>query len=534
MHRQLTQMMTSPRPGVILTCFCVLLFWSPLHSTATPLVELARPGPWAGVSGLIAYSGRLYFVNSQIIVDHNAADIYSYDPGARTLRFERRLFSQDAGTPAMIDGLLYWPYEDPRFSTTHGEFSVTNGQHWQWRVAPDIRGFHVHAMLGHEGAIYALGSAWRGRIYRSTDQGRQWKRLYEHPSPARQVSRITGMIANGDTLYFALTAWAEDGIKLLRQDGASVVPVPSWPQGRAIGALETFQGRVYAVNRTDDTSRLWRYQQGQSAQPVTALDGHRVRALAATPEALWAVSSGAHGGTLWHSLDGLAWREMQRFPAQPVALLAAHEQLFVGTYDRKRGGALWGPATPQPFPKPSHVPTLPPRLQTSLTSEQLAQALHDLDTILTTRSTETSRHDLYNALLPLALSHHPAAGQALSERLQWTLPQAPISLIGGKVHVPMAQLARWYLLYAIAVNGHGHVPPALLTTPWASPPNDAEKYFEPAPAAAWAVTELGQRDAATLQALTSALASKLPKAVRGDFLAALHILDGRPFRYAEP
>ncbi|ETX06435.1 MAG: hypothetical protein ETSY2_17120 [Candidatus Entotheonella gemina] len=57
-----------------------ILGWLSLPpSLAQPLVELARPGPWAGISGLMAYHGKLYFVNSQIFVNHNAADIYSYD-----------------------------------------------------------------------------------------------------------------------------------------------------------------------------------------------------------------------------------------------------------------------------------------------------------------------------------------------------------------------------------------------------------------------------------------------------------------------
>ncbi|MBI3636578.1 MAG: hypothetical protein HY216_10285, partial [Candidatus Rokubacteria bacterium] len=42
------------------------------------LVPLAQPGPWSGVSSLVGYGERLWFVNSVKFVDHNSADVYSY------------------------------------------------------------------------------------------------------------------------------------------------------------------------------------------------------------------------------------------------------------------------------------------------------------------------------------------------------------------------------------------------------------------------------------------------------------------------
>ena len=51
-------------------------------------------------------------------------------------RYEKHFFSQDAGTPTIAGGLLYWPYEDGRFSAGRGEYMVTNGRDWQWRTFP--------------------------------------------------------------------------------------------------------------------------------------------------------------------------------------------------------------------------------------------------------------------------------------------------------------------------------------------------------------------------------------------------------------
>ncbi len=530
--------MTWTRIPPLLFVFC-LLSWRP--SPAQPLVELARPGPWDGVSKLIAYGDKLYFVNSQIYTNHNATDIYSYRLGAPSgvpaVRFEHRLFSQDAGDPARIDGLMYWPFEDPRFSTTHGEYAVSDGQIWQWRAAPAIRGFHVHAMHRHQEAIYALGSGWRGRIYRSTDRGHTWTQLYEHPTPDRQVSRVTMMASQNGTLYFGATAWAEgDTVKLLHLQGDHVVPVPGWPRGHAVRAIGTFRDQVYAVNHAGETSRVWRRRVGQPAQPVVALDDYQVRDFAATPTTFWAASNGPDGGLLWRSPDGLNWQQAQSLPALPVSLAVVDEQLFVGTYNPERGGALWGLANPQPFnnPEPSATLTRASRPTRPLSPAALKQAVQTLDDALYDDQHPQYRSRVLSAIFPLALSRDPAAGAALSERLKWTLPETIVSLIGGKVTIPAARLARWYLLFAVALNGHGHIPPALLTIPWDTPQNPAEKYFEPMPAAAWAVAELGQTDPETHAALRQALRGTAPTWAKGDVLLALHRLFGAPFQYPAP
>jgi hypothetical protein len=55
-------------------------------------------------------------VNSRKYVNHNSADVWSYDPATATSRYERHSLSQNSGDPIVHDGLLYWPFEDSRFS----------------------------------------------------------------------------------------------------------------------------------------------------------------------------------------------------------------------------------------------------------------------------------------------------------------------------------------------------------------------------------------------------------------------------------
>ena len=147
------------------------------------LVPLATPGPWRDVTQLIGYGDRLWFANSVIGINHNSADIYSYDPATQTTRYEQHLFSQDAGQPVVAAGLLYWPFEDPRFSANLGEYMVTNGTQWQWRVLPQGDVFHVHTMATHQDALLAGTGAWAAGLQRSRDGGRTWEVIYAHPTP---------------------------------------------------------------------------------------------------------------------------------------------------------------------------------------------------------------------------------------------------------------------------------------------------------------------------------------------------------------
>ena len=78
------------------------------------LVPLAQPrAPWSAVDAIIGYGPRVWFVNSEVFKNHNAADVYSYNPLDGGLRYERALFSQGAGRPLVHRRKLYWPFEGP-------------------------------------------------------------------------------------------------------------------------------------------------------------------------------------------------------------------------------------------------------------------------------------------------------------------------------------------------------------------------------------------------------------------------------------
>ena len=92
------------------TLFALLLLLNAYGSALATesLAILSQPGPWSAVSQLIGYNGRVWFVNSNKYPNHNSADLYSYDPSSGATRYEKHLFSQDAGHPVVYGNLLYF------------------------------------------------------------------------------------------------------------------------------------------------------------------------------------------------------------------------------------------------------------------------------------------------------------------------------------------------------------------------------------------------------------------------------------------
>jgi formylglycine-generating enzyme required for sulfatase activity len=431
----------------------------------------------------------------------------------------------------MAGGLLYWPFEDARFSMGRGEYVVTDGRRWRWATLPSGDVFHVHAFAVSGGALFAATSAWRAGLQRSDDGGATWRVIYDHPTPAGLVSRITALTVLDDVLYAALSA-SEGGAKLLRLHGDTLDRVAGWPAGSSVDALAAYRGEIYAVNVDSAGAALWRTN-GRRTERVTALDGHRVRALAAGRDAVWAVTARGGGGALWRSSDGQAWVRTHTFEGEhPVDVAVYAEHVYVGTHAPGRRGALWGPPPPAPVePRaPSGAWPATPRVAPLFDP---AAALARLDRALSDATAYAHRvAGLRAALEPLALSGLPAAADALSRRLNGPFATAEVRLFGGALRAPAAKVARWHLLWALATLGHGRVPPALLAIPWGATPNRAAKYLEPTPAAARAATVIGQDDEPTLAALVGRLgAPGQPAWLDGDLVGALTALTGERFGY---
>lgn len=490
------------------------------------LVPLVTGLPWEGVSSLIPYRGKLWFANSVKFVNHNSADLYSFDPATGRHRYEKQLFSQDAGDPVVANGLLYWPFEDSRFSPGQGEMMVTNGRDWGWHVIKGPRAFHTHAMTGIRGRLYAALSAWKTSIATSADGGVTWKSLWNYPSPERRVSRITALTVLGDRLYAGVSAGYDPArVKLfvMTVDGASMMPVPGWPAGETVSTLGSYKGWVYGVNETANGYTLWRTDGGKSER-LRGPDGV-IDAFASDGAYLWAVTARRSSGALWRTPDGINWQRVHGFAgARPLDVTIVNGAPFVGLLN-KAGGELWGVESLRNAPAKSPLPPLPQRKV--LSGAERDRAFARLDTVLA----DPARFgELRFAMRPLAMGGGPEVSAAVQERLTRPVPAGSIRMFGRR-QIPASQMAQWYLLWGISHSGIGNVPVSLLRRKWTAPPNGAEKYIEPQLAAIWAVRQLSQRDGETIAALIGRVGRKDPKWVRGDAVGALVDLTGERLGY---
>jgi len=500
-------------------------------TAAVELERVARPGPWPVVSGLIGYRGRLWLANSVRFRNHNSADLYSYAPDTGTTRYEAHLFSQDAGTPLVAGGLLYWPFEDPRFSMARGELMITNGTDWRWVAMSAGEVFHVHDMAELDGALYAATSAWRAGLQRSRDGGRSWRPVYDHDTPPGRVSRFTGLALLNGRLYASLAGPAADQPKLLAlREPGPLQPLAGWPPGRRATILAVHDGWLYARHRDADGARVWRTD-GRRAQPVPGLDEFNVRAMAAAGRALLAVARSGAGGVLLRRGEAGEWRVIDELrDAAPVDVAVYRGDIYVGTQGPGGRGALWRARLDAGSQDPPPAPPLPPRPARPLEPAARAALLDELDAALKGAADFGAyRKRLAAVLQRLSAARDPEVGAALSRRLGSTDPSATLAVFGGAYETPLKRANDWFLLRAIGLNGHGEVPVELLSLPWDEPRNDAAKYFHPAPAAAWAAARIGQSTEATLDALVERLGRQEPEWLRGDWVGALATLSGERF-----
>lgn len=511
----------------------------PARAAEEKLVKLAEAGPWHAVSGLIGYRGRMWFANSVKFRDHNSADLYSYDPETGGVQYERHLMSQDVGAPAIYAGLLYWPFEDPRWSAGRGEYMVTNGRDWAWHFLPEGQAFHIHAMAQRGLDLYASISAFRAGLQKSRDRGRTWDTIWEYGGPTGRpgggLTRIYSMADFNRVLHVGFTARWREEVSLLRLEGGELVPVPGWPKGKDVRSLTVHRGQLYAINFTEGGQAIWRTD-GKTAERIASLDGVPVRKIVSGGEYIWAIGMGNATGSLWRSRLGTKWVKVQDFAGlEPMDLTVWRGQPWVGILVRNGNGGgkgeLWGPETPAPEGGTGRYAPLPEQHRL-VRPDDLQQLLASLDRSLGDIEIYRQGRHRTDALRRLALGGDAAVGAELLRRLDAPYPDDAISIIGGNLKLPARRIARWYLMWAMAMNGKGRVPLDWFEAPFSEPPNRSQKFLHPVEAAAWAAAEIGQDDRQTVLAIINRLAQRDdPLWLKGDLIGALTVLTGKRFGY---
>ena len=520
------------RHAALISSFVILVH--PAAMAQDPLPVVAHVGPWPEASNLVGYQGRVWLASSVKWRNHNSADIYTYDPATGDLRYERHLFSQDAGRPAILDGLLYWPFEDNRFSLGWGHFMVTDGTDWRLRTIPTGQAFHSHAMAVVDKRLIAANSAWRAGLDVSDDGGLTWRRMYEHPTPNGRVSRIVDLFALGSGIVGPLSGPNER--RLLIAEGEAVTDLPDWPRNRRLRAAAVFKDWLYGLVGGDDGTSIWRSDGRRSERVAPPRAGWGATGLAAGEDGLWAVGNGPDGGALWFSADGAEWVVKHTLPdGTPREVLIFGGQPYVAGAGDDGRGILWGPP-PDSAASDSTAPDLAvgtsPVLPAGPGAEvDWAEAAARLDTALIDPQTYTGRAGVLRGLV-LELAQAGPPPDLFSARLLRPVPEVTLSLFGGALQVSAVSMARWMLLWGMALAGIGEVPLELIIEPWDVPANRAEKYFVPQLAAMWAVAATGQNDGATVAALIERLErTDDPLWLRGDAVGALSATTGRRFGY---
>ena len=486
----------------------------------------AEVGPWPVASQLIGFGGRIWFVNSVKGVNHNSADLYSFSPADPIPRFERALFSQDAGDPLVAGGRLYWPLEDSRSSVGWAEVTLTDGAAWRRLAIPTAQAFHNHAMVLFRGRLIAATSAWRAGFQASADGGLTWQRLYDHPTPDRRVSRVVKLAAAESFFLGHLIDVGRH--RVLRSDGKDTRVLEGWPEDVRITAMAGRGDAVFLVANGAEGAELWR-SDGETLQKLRGHFPHgRVRDLQVEHGRLWLLTAEGEGGSIWSSTDGLAWEPVLRLVGgTPLDLHVEGASFFIGGTARSGQAAIW--TRTQHSQTQRRQVAMEGRLALPFSDEtDWNQAADRLDELLAQPGSYRARAILRDQVYRLVLAGPPPG--FFSTRLAGrSTPYGTLPLIGGQVQVDNSDLADWLLLWGLGLSGQKGVPVELLLKPWRSSPNGAEKYFEPAPAALWAIVMGRQRDRATITALIRRLGySGDPDWLRNEVAGTLATLTGQP------
>lgn len=487
---------------------------------------LANIGPWPALSALIAYRGRIWFANSVRYPDHNSADLYSLDPATGGHRYERHLFSQDVGRPVVADGLLYWPFEDPRPSVGWGHIAVTNGFEWQLRVMRDgVRMFHVHAMAKLGGRLFAAPSAWRAGLHVSTDGGQSWRPIYQYPTPKGHITRIISLAAYRGKLFGAVVHRRAGPPRhpLLMLDGDKVSEIPGWPEAARTIDLVAAKDGIYGLVRDGGKVTLWRTDGGR-AERVSDQSMPDLRAFAADNGGFW----GASDGALWRSTTGKAWKRVQELTGgRPIDMIIHRGNIFIGGAGADGRGILWGPPpSPSAMRPAGAAPAWTPRPRAKPVDWAAAGA--KISAVIA--EPDQYRTRLRDLAYEYAMAGPPAG--FFETALAASFPDRQIAMFGGRFKRPAGNLARHILLWGMGVAGRGRAPGALLERPWTQISNRPQKWFDGLPMALFAVTWTRQRDSATVARLIARLGRTAdPLWLKGDIVGALSAATGKRFGY---
>lgn len=518
------------RSGFGLVLFIFLL--GPISSFAGELAVLARPGPWPVADRLIAYRGKVWFSTAVKGVDHNSADIWSFDPAAQDLRFKRYLFSQDVGHPVVHKGLLYWPHEDMRIGLGAGIVSVTDGSEWRDLIVPvGDHMMHTHATTEWKGKLVAAMAGWNSALAASEDAGKSWQLLVNDPPKSGSFHRFNDIASLENRLF--VRHWQTTGLSLGEYRDGTVVPVEGWPNNRYFSGFTPFAGALYSLVDDDtDKAELWRIDaKGPRRVDINSVDLD-MRQLLSDGERLWVVTRTHGGGQLWSSTDGADFVVGEEFKGgvSHSAVAIAPGAIYVAGEGADGRSILWGPRTASIDPPPA-PPDLPEQRQKPDPAFDAPAEGDLLNQILGATQNYQSHGRPLRAALQSVLAKRPPPG-FFTSLLSAQVPDQDIEIFGGRSTVRARNMATWQILAAMAQNGEKTIPVRFLTVPWHRPSNRPQKWFDSLLVALYAIQLTGQKDRATVEALVDRLDFQDdPDWLQSQITGTLSAITGKPFAY---
>ncbi|MCR9138391.1 MAG: hypothetical protein NXI27_20490 [Alphaproteobacteria bacterium] len=521
--------MFRPLLGLSLLFLCVV---GSFPSFAAKLQVLARPGPWPVADRLIVYRNKVWFSTAVKGVDHNSADIWSFDPSTRKLHFERYLFSQDTGHPVVHGGLLYWPHEDMRIGLGAGIVSVTNGQDWRDLAIPSgDHMMHTHAIAEWKGDLVAAMAGWNSVLALSQDAGRRWRPLVNDAPKSGAFHRYNDIAALGDRLF--VRHWQTTGLSLAEYRDGKVVPVEGWPDNSSFSGFTRFGEALYVLlDREGRKTELWRIDgEGPARVDVEPAD-LTMRQLVSDNDRLWIVAGTNDGGQLWSSADSSVFTPGDRFHGgiSHSAVAVAPGSIYVAGEGIDGRSILWGPPA-QAITKPASPPPLPQQAAEPETNFDAVVEKERIARILENVESYQSHGRPLREALQAALEEGPGLG-FFTSLLAVPAPQQEIEIFGGRTTVSAPEMAKWHILAAMARNGEKSVPTGYLSAAWSRPSNRPQKWFDPLLISIYAIQVTGQDDRATVNALIDRLDQPTdPDWLTSQVTGTLTAITGKPFAY---
>lgn len=512
--------------------FLVGLILGPAPARADTLEALAHIGPWPVASQLIGYQNRLWFATSVKGVNHNSADLWSLDTGTGETRYERFLFSQDAGIPTVYQGLLYWPYEDMRDGSGWGVASVTDGTRWSRFHVPTLRAFHLHSLRQWKGMLVGTTAAYTAGLHVSADNGSTWRMLIEFKPRTGRFVRLTEIGTENDNLY--AIASESTGVSLMHYADGKMHDVAGWPKGQDVFALTSHKNALYSIIGRQG-STVWRIQNGKPAALAQGESGWWLRALTSDSKRLWAVQAKKGGGVVWSSADGDHWQKEHDFTGgRAWSIARVGGKTFVSGAGADGKAIIWG----QRGPGGADTVATP---KTALPWTPLTQgiaAVVDWNKARENMITSIAAEDNYAGhATPLAGLVHVQALSSPPDRyfrqlLDFPKPDRQVDAFGGQFTISTAELANWKMLWGMGLARERQVAPEVILHPWKRKSNGPEKWFDQLLIGLWAIQWSGQSDKATVDALINRLSYEQdPAFVTSQVVGTLNAITGERHAY---